>query len=276
MPAIQPHEVHIKLAQIADNTDSDLAEGALWIAALESPDIDIPYFLRWIDGVAESAADRARTRQAEGPDAGVLSDLLFQQLGFRGNETDYYDVRNSCLNHVIERRRGIPITLSVLYLAVASRLGEDAAGISAPGHFLVRHREAIIDPFRRAQFTVAELRTRLESAGAPESEWQATALLSHPPDRRAILTRMLVNLRSIHIRHRNYASAIVVLDLLTHLDPSNPGWYRDRGVIYQHLGCHREACADLERYLKEAPGAPDAAAIRVGLERLGKTPRVVH
>lgn len=276
MRPVQNQRAKARLIDLARDPESDLAEGALWIAALEYPDIDLPHYLEWIDSVAERTRENVRKQGADSPDAGVISDMLFRQIGFRGNDSEYYDVRNSCLNHVIERRRGIPITLSVVYLAVAARLGEDAAGVAAPGHFFVRHRDVIVDPFRTTLMTTGELVGHLDSIGMGEPEAEAATLLAHPPDKLAILTRVLVNLRGLHIRERDYPKALEIVDLLTQLDPTSPGWLRDRGVIYQHLECHSEAKADLERYLDEAPRADDASAIRDALGRMVVLPRVVH
>ena len=276
MRPIQPEMVRARLLEASEDEGADIAEGALWIAALESPDLDIPHYLQWLDGVAERTAENARRHASEGPSAAILSDVLFHQIGFRGNDADYYDARNSYLNHVIERRRGIPITLSVVYLAIADRLGEDAAGIDAPGHFLVRHRDAIVDPFRGTRMTATELEAHLRSLEIREPEAETRSLLQQPPTRREILSRMLVNLRGIHVRHRDYPRALVTVDLLAHLDPSSPGWLRDRGVLYQRLECPEEARADLERYLEEAPSAPDASAIREALGQLEQLPRTLH
>lgn len=276
MQPIQPEMVRARLLEVSEDGGSDLAEGALWIAALDSPTLDIPHYLQWLDGVAERTADNASRHDQDGPSAAILSDVLFRQIGFRGNDADYYDLRNSYLNHVIERRRGIPITLSVLYLAIAERLGEDAAGIAAPGHFLVRHRDAIVDPFRGTRMSAAELEAHLAGLDIREPASETRSLLQHPPTHREIFTRMLINLRGIHVRHRDYPRALITVDLLTHLDPASPGWFRDRGVLYQRLECPDEARADLERYLEDSPRAPDAAAIREALGHLEALPRILH
>jgi len=158
------------------DAEIDLGAAALAIAATEYPELDIGHYLARLDELAAglpATADAVVTR-------------LFHELGLRGNEADYYDARNSFLSDVLDRRLGIPITLSVVFLEVARRVGLGAAGVGFPGHFLVRVGEVVLDPFHRG------VRRTLDRP--------------HPPvGNRYILNRMLENLRTIYRRRRDAA-----------------------------------------------------------------------
>ena len=115
-----------------------LAEGALWIAAEAYPGLDVPHWLGRLDALGHRAAERVTSDMDVDRAASAVGRFLFEEEGFRGNTEDYYDPRNSFLNDVLDRRLGIPITLSVVYVAVAARAGLAAAGVGLPGHFVVR------------------------------------------------------------------------------------------------------------------------------------------
>lgn len=266
-----PERVRAELLRISEDPQADLAEGALWISALENPGLAIANYLEWL---RQTAADA----QASSPklDAPALLGVLRDELKFCGDEQRYYDVRNSHLDQVIDRRRGIPITLSLVYLGLATRTGEDAAGINAPGHFLVRHGTAIVDPFRGILMNTTEFTAHLTSLGIPRASQEATRLLNQPTDHRSILIRMLVNLRGIHLQTAEFAKGLAVVDLLTHLDAANLEWVRDRGLLYRKLDCPDLARSDFERYLREAADPDAAERIREVLASMEENPRVLH
>jgi regulator of sirC expression with transglutaminase-like and TPR domain len=263
--------VRQELLRISQDPKADLAEGALWISVLETPDLVMDDYLQWLSQTASHA--RANTAQLDAP--GLLA-VLRDELKFRGDDQNYYDARNSCLDQVIDRRRGIPITLSLIYLTLALRIGEDAAGVNAPGHFLVRHGETIVDPFRGELMSPEAFTAHLASLGIPEAPDQAHRLLEQPADHRSILVRMLINLRGIHLRARNYPKALAVVDLLNHLDPANPEWLRERGLLYRQLDCLGQSRSDLERYLSSSPDPSEAKTIRELIASMEETPRVLH
>jgi len=263
--------VRRELLRISSDPAADLAEGALWIAGLETPDVAHETYLAWLSD--EAARARAAVPDLDGP---ALLGVMRDQLGFRGDEDNYYDARNSCLDQVINRRRGIPITLSLVYLALASRAGEDACGINAPGHFLVRHRDLVVDPFQGEFLSTDDFAQHLARLGVPKPRQQAARLLQEPADHQMILVRMLINLRGIYLRKENSQQGLAVADLLAHLDPDNPVWRRDRGLLYRQLECPEQAREDLEAYLTAAPPPPDAETIRELLQSMEKHPRVLH
>ena len=263
--------VRQELLRISKDADADLAEGALWISVLETPDLLINDYLGWLDRTAVDAQKTIPRLDA----AGLLG-MVRDHLKFRGDDQNYYDARNSCLDQVIDRRRGIPITLSLIYLALAIRIGEDAAGVNAPGHFLVRHGDTIVDPFRGELMSRFTFANHLKDLGLPKPSEQAEQLLAQPAGHRSILARMLVNLRGIHLRSQNYPKCLAVVDLLHHLDPENPGWMRERGLIYRQLDCNHQARSDLERYLLTSPPPKEAETIRELIISMEEKPRVLH
>jgi regulator of sirC expression with transglutaminase-like and TPR domain len=190
---------------------------------------------------------------------------LFDEGGFRGNEDHYYDPRNSFLNEVLDRRLGIPITLSVLFLAVARRLGLRAEGVALPGHFLVRAdaagRELFVDPYRRGAVLTAEDCAQLwRGQGQGRTAFDARWL--EPAAPRQILARMLHNLKRIYGETGDDVRALWVVDRLLLLSPGDPEERRDRGLLAARLGGTGAAIADLEAYLAASRDADDAADIR--------------
>jgi len=188
----------------------------------------------------------------------VLSRLLFEDEGFGGNRQRYEDPRNSCLNDVLERRTGIPITLSVVYLDVARRAGVHAEGVNFPGHFLVRcrvgrghgghRRELLVDPFNGGRLLDdAGCRALLREHLGDEVTYDRRMLA--PAGTRQILTRMLVNLKRLYVSMRSFPHARAAASLLLALDPLAVTELRDRGLLSYHLGRHHAALADLEAYL---------------------------
>jgi regulator of sirC expression with transglutaminase-like and TPR domain len=269
MPGRPIEEIRARLYEIAREPDGDVAEGALLIAAEEYPDLDLGAYLGFIDEVGEAALARL------GRDAGAdearraLTEELFERRRFAGDATDYYDPRNSYLNDVIDRRRGIPITLAIVYLAAGQRLDQPVAGVNAPGHFLVRHGDTIVDAFHGGRVVSREtLVKQLAEMKAPQPEAAAEQLLASPPTTRAILTRVLGNLKANYLRRRDMTRALGVVDRLVQMNPDQPQWLRDRGALYQHLDCTHAAIADLERYCELVPDDPEGDVVRSALVRL--------
>lgn len=262
-------EIRGELYRIAALPDADLAAAALWIAAEEYPELDPAAYLGYLDDVAGAVA--ARRPEALDPEAArdALSEELFVRQGFAGNATEYYDPRNSYLNDVIDRRRGIPITLAVVYLSIGRRLGMPVHGVNAPGHFLVRHGEHVLDPFARGRsVTDGTLLEQLRQMHVPDPDAHLRRLLASPPDTRTILVRMLGNLKANHLQRKDFVRSLAVVDRLVHIEPGNPLWLRDRGALYQRLDCARAATADLERYLELAPDDSEADVIRETIVKL--------
>jgi regulator of sirC expression with transglutaminase-like and TPR domain len=249
----------------------DLAYAALLCAQDAYPDLDVGASLAEIDALAVRLARRLPQDFSTTHRLIALNNYLFRELGFRGNADDYYDPCNSYLNAVLARRTGIPITLSILYLACGERLGLKLAGVSFPGHFLVKARvnggELVLDPFAGGRsLSEEELRQRLAQVVG-----EATArdlpveefLESAAP--RQILARLLRNLKAIHLEKRDDARALEVMHRLVILLPEVPEERRDRGHAFARLECPRAAAADLGHYAAQRPHAADAGEVAAAL-----------
>jgi len=247
-----------------------LDEAALLVAAEEYPTLNIPAYQERLDEIARALTDRVAGELEPLRLAHVLSDHLFGHLGFRGNVGDYYDPRNSFLNEVLDRRVGIPITLSIVYVAVGTRLGLPLAGVSFPGHFIVAYR-ATPHPFFLDAF----------NQGRPlsESDFRLLALEQFGPGTdldpgllrlataHEVVARLLRNLKHIYITREDFPRAIRCSErilLVTQMVEER----RDLGLLHARAGQVREALPYLERYLTEAPEAPDHARIQAHLIRL--------
>ncbi|HZR83128.1 MAG TPA: tetratricopeptide repeat protein [Candidatus Binatia bacterium] len=262
-------EIRARLYEIARAGDGDVAEGALLIAAEEYPDLDLGRYLGFIDDAAEAA--RARVADGAAPDEvrRALAQEIFERRRFAGDDGDYYDPRNSYLNDVIDRRRGIPITLAIVYLAAGRRLDQPVAGVNAPGHFLVRHGETILDAFHGGRVVSRDdLVKQLGEMKAADPAAVADQLLAEPPTPGAILTRVLANLKANYLRRRDLPRALRVVDRLVQMNPDQPQWLRDRGALYQRLDCPHAAIADLERYCELVPDDPEGEVVRAALVQL--------
>ena len=252
-----------QLADAADRPGPDLAAPAFLIARLEYRNLDPGPYLDQLDEWGHAAFRRlAADPGHEAPLAArvdALNQYLFTELGFFGNREQYDDPRNSCLNEVLERRTGIPITLSLVYIEVARRAGVRAEGDNFPGHFLVRalddlHTDdpgegLIVDPFHGgAILNEHECRLLLHRHMGEEAAWQPELLAR--ATRRQILVRMLLNLKRLYVRWRSFPQARAVTDLLLALSPSAVTELRDRGLLAYHMNDFPAALRDLEEYLK--------------------------
>lgn len=258
-----PRTLAEQLAAAADRPGPDLAAPAFLIARLEYRHLDPGPYLDRLEQWGDAASHRVAADP--GHDAplparvDVLNKFLFNELGFSGNRQQYEDPRNSCLNEVLDRRTGIPITLSLVYIEVARRAGVRAEGVNFPGHFLVRvlddlHTDdpgdgLIVDPFHGgAILNEHDCRLLLHRHMGDEAAW-APELLARAT-RRQILVRMLLNLKRLYVKWRSFPQARVITDLLLALSPSAVTELRDRGLLAYHMNDFPAALRDLEEYLK--------------------------
>jgi regulator of sirC expression with transglutaminase-like and TPR domain len=252
--------------------DIDLACAALLIAAEEYPQVTPEPYLRRLDELAERARDRLWDATAPIMMLQEVNRVMFEEEAFQGNRTEYYDPRNSFLNDVIDRRMGIPITLSIIYLELGWRLDLPLHGVNFPGHFLVRYEgeavQLLVDPFQN---------------GMIRFEDEAQALLDHVyggsvrmqpeflriADRRDILIRLLTNLKGNYLNRRDDRRALSAIERILVVRPESADDERDRGIVLTRLGRDRDAAAALNRYLELVPDAPDSARVRLLLDQLG-------
>ena len=244
---------------------TDLARAALVIARIEFPRLDPAPYLARLDEMGEAARQAVANRAATTGDASQLGTLtainhyLFEQLRFTGNSDKYDDPRNSCLNEVLDRRTGIPITLSVVYMEVARRTGILIEGVNFPRHFLVRCPDLskasssclILDPFHGgAVLNEQKCRVLLQQHVGPEMTFSRSLLA--PATRAEIIVRMLLNLKRLYVNMRSFPQARDVTELLVAMTPSALSELRDRGLLAYHLNDVTGALRDLQTYLKLA------------------------
>ena len=257
----------------------DLGRAALTIALGDYPDLDIENYLRRIDALAVAVNQRCGADSDMFHSIAALNYVLFKEQGFRGNRDDYYDPKNSFLNDVIDSGRGLPITLSVLYMEVGQRIGLTLDGVGFPGHFLVKTivegDEIVIDPFNAGEIKSHEdLQTMLDRLYGGQVRFHRDFLAPLP--KKQILKRMLGNLKAIYGRANELVKMLAVLDRLVIVDPGAVEEVRDRGAVYLRLECYGQAKDDFETYLRLAPDAKDANAIRDQLVDLAKQTLLIH
>jgi len=257
----------------------DLGRAALAIAHAEYPGLDIESYAARMDRLAAAVQDRSGGEADSYRLIAAINYTLFSVEGFRGNRDDYYDPKNSFLNEVIERKQGIPITLSVLYMEVARRVGLDLYGVGFPGHFLVKHvgkeGEIVIDPFHQGEVrSIEELEDMLDKMYRGRIAFQPEFL--SPVSKKQILKRILNNLKAIYLRQGDFPKSLSVVERLLILEPNSAQEMRDRGLLYLQLECFSQALEDLEAYLRLAPYADDAAEIREQAVALKKRQTEIH
>ena len=258
-----------------------LLEAAVSLAQDEYPDLDVQQVLGDVDQLLARIKRRLPADASALQKLRLLNQFFFRDLSFGGNVNDYYDPDNSYLNAVLRTRRGIPITLAVLWLELAGGLGLNARGVAFPGHFMVKVNlpkgQVVIDPFSGQSLSREELAERLE----PFRQRNVTAddfevpiglyLKSSPP--REIISRMLRNLKDIHKTQEDLPRLLAVMDRLIVLQPD--GWteYRDRALVWAAMGDEGHAVADLETYLAHAEDALDIDAMAERLAQLRRKRR---
>ena len=250
--------------------DFDLALGALLIASTDDSNVDIDGAMGNLDRMAAAASSRIPDDGNELQQLNAVTDLLFGVIGLSGNRDDYYDPRNSYLNHVMERRLGIPVTLSLLCMEVGRRAGVPILGIGMPGHFLIRHRDEpgfFVDSFNGG------LLLSQDECGAllREAAGDAVRLESHhlnPVSPREMLARILRNLKAIYWDREDFDRCITTIGALMAVLPDRPEEQRDRGVVHLKAGNRRESAEDFAAYIELAPNAEDVETVRNALARL--------
>jgi len=272
---------------VAEDQRFPLLEAAAAIGQDEYPELDLQNLLAEVDALSQRIVARLPADAGALHRVRMLHRFFFEELAFSGNVNNYYSADNSYLHRVLLTRRGIPISLAVLYMELATRLGLDASGVSFPGHFLVKLRlpqgDALIDPMSGQSLSRDALEERLEPylaqvLGIERRPGLGVDLLpnflaSAPP--REIIARMLRNLEAIHRAADDWPRLLAVQQRLVVLQPQDWDWRRDRGLTYAELGQMREAIDDLADYLRHAGAVPDRADIADKLAELraGGTPR---
>jgi regulator of sirC expression with transglutaminase-like and TPR domain len=253
-----------QIADAADRPGPDLAAPAFLVARIEYPRLDPTPYLDRLERMGEAAAHHvAKDPGHDAPLAAridAINRYLFGELGFTGNREQFEDPRNSCLNEVMDRKKGIPITMALIYIEVARRAGLRAEGINFPGHFLVRalpdlHTDnpsegLIVDPFHGGAILNEEDCRKLLQPHLHEAAYEPSLLAR--ATRRQILVRMLLNLKKLYVKMHSFPQARAATDALLALQPSSLADLRDRGLLAYHMNDFSRALRDLEEYLKVA------------------------
>ena len=254
-------------AELVSRKQFNLAEASLLLAQDVYPGVDVSGYLAQLDRIAAAIRRRLASDAFAEQKVLALNFHLFNEMRFCGNIDEYYDPRNSYLNEVIERRTGIPITLSIVYLEVGKRIGLNLRGISFPGHFLVkvtvRRGQLVLDPFVGGEAqSEADLRQRLAQmlpAGQADKVPLDQYLETATPHQ--IIARVLRNLKNVYTQTGKLENALAVMHRMLLVVPESAEELRDRGLLYQQLECFRPALSDLQNYLRRRPEAPDAADV---------------
>lgn len=267
-PLLTPH-ARAARRRLADLLTSpgplQLLEATLQIAAEEHETMDVLAQIGRVETIGGAAKDRVAPLSNPFARIDALRVLLFEEMGFKGNADEFDDPRNSYFDDVLERKLGIPLTLSILFIEVARRAGMQAEGVGLPGHFIVRieegERRLLIDPFHGGHIiTVEDCRDLVVRTTGRASLFRKDSLDTATP--RAMLTRLLLNLKRIHLSQGDYIRALAVVERLLVVAPGDAKEIRDRGLLLAHLGQSGAAVQDLESYLALAPAAPDVESVR--------------
>ena len=249
---------HLRHLLEEDPPKGRLDRAALELATIDTPDLEPEPWLEKLNELASQLGDRLRNFNDGRDFVETAQCFLFDELGFHGNEGNFFDSRNSCLNEVLARRTGIPITLSVMYMEVARRLAMPVYGISLPRYFVIQFDDGnystYIDPYKG---TIITAHVCYALAGATAAD---PALLRRAT-KKDIAIRILQNLRGVYLQRRDWARAVTTLDWLLIGVPDVAAWYKQRGLLEMELKRLHEAQRDLEKYLALEPAAVDRAAI---------------
>ncbi|MGD1872120.1 MAG: SirB1 family protein [Mastigocoleus sp.] len=253
--------------------DINLAYAALYIAQEEYPHIDPKKYLNAFDSMASELLERLPSNRYPLRIIQSINDYIYKDLGFSGNTEDYYDPRNSFLNEVIDRRLGIPITLSLVYLEVARRINFPMLGVGMPGHFLIRpdfpDMSIFVDAFNNGEVMFPEdCEERLSQIYQQKMSLESKFLV--PISNKNFLARMLTNLKVIYVKKQELQQALAAVERILMLFPDVSLELRDRGLLYFQLGYVNRAILDFEKYLAKEPSAQDATTIRTLLAQLRK------
>ncbi|HEY0859055.1 MAG TPA: tetratricopeptide repeat protein [Albitalea sp.] len=265
---------------VADDASLSLIEAAAAIAQDDYPDLDTQAVLAEIDTLADKLKRRIPADAVPVQRLRWLNRYFFQELGFAGNVNDYYDPRNSYLHTVLATRRGIPITLAVLYIELATQIGLTARGVSFPGHFLIKlrmhtgkqHGEVVIDPFTGHSLSREELDELIapykRSHGLLGDFDAPLGLFLQAAAPRDVLARMLRNLKEIHRSAEDWPRQLAVQRRLVILLPQAWEERRDRGLVLAELGQVAQAIEDISVYLEHRPDAEDYSALAARIAEL--------
>jgi len=266
-----------ELASLPDH-EVEPAKSALLIARSEYPNLDEALYLRRLDEMAARLKSRIPDTATAIERIEQANRLLFVDEGFRGNRVNYYDPRNSFLNDVLDRKLGIPITLSIVYIEVGRRAGLPVYGIGFPGHFLIgflaESGRIFVDPFNNGRI-LTEKQCR-DLFVAQFGDLRPSSAFLDPVWPKQMLVRLMRNLKAVYWRTAEELKAFRMIQWILIVDPHAVSELRERALIYDAMGNSDSAVKDLERYLELSPEAEDREDILLMIERLEQNPTRVH
>ena len=267
---LRSQNVFCELASL-DETVFPLDRAALAIGLEEYPALNIDSYLRRLDTMAARIEVLAGRDRSANTLLDCLNEVLFAQEALRGNTEDYYDPRNSYLNEVLDRKQGIPISLSVIYIEVARRVDLHLQGVGFPGHFVVKcgvkDREILIDPFSNGRvLNIEDCQEMLDRIYGGSVSVQPSYL--QPMTKKSIITRTLFNLKGIYYQREEHYKALSVVDRILMLNPGILSEIRDRGLLYMQTSLFSKALADLNYYMEHASSPEDSSYIEAHIKTL--------
>lgn len=271
-------------ALVAKGEPLDVARAVALLAKDEYPSLDVDALLAQLDELAAPLANAGLASRSAKEQAEALRVHLYETSGYAGNESDYYDPKNSMLQFVLSRRVGIPISLALVYTEVARRAGVRARGVAFPGHFLVRVDDrdgarVLVDPFFGGK-TIGDddLETLLRKVSGQSGvePTSVTPQMLEPASDRVVMLRWLMNLRGVYLQRGDFARAMVVMDRILTLSPNDAPALRDRGLLAARLGALVQAKADLTRAIAHATDPQLLAQTEADLARLDRKPTSVN
>ena len=262
-------QIKIEFEQLLKQPDNqiDLAEAAFMIARMEYPELDIPVCMAKIQQIADDIRNTLSSQSDAGETLTQLNNVLFQDKGFEGNSEHYYDPKNSYLNDVLERKTGIPITLSILYIVLGKELGLPLYGVSFPGHFLVKLElddgAIVLDPyFGGISLSEDDLEDRLQEYYGDNLKKSHFSGLLTSSSNKSIIARVLRTLRNLYMDESELEKALCMAEYTINLDDDLADATKARASIYDRLECSGSAIKDYKRYLRLKPNAKDVPYIR--------------
>ncbi len=266
------------LAQ-SNDAEIDLGLGALLIAKDTYPELDTYAYMELLDRMALDVNERIGEIAEPSRQIAQLNHYLFEEKAFKGNQDDYYNPQNSYLNDVLERKLGIPITLSVVYIETSKRIGLPIVGVGFPGHFIVKHKglhlETYIDPFHGGRILSDDtLREQLETVFQKPTAIQPEFL--RQVSNREILARILRNLKQIYFKEKAYARAISASERITWLLPDFAQEHQDLGYLYYKTNDYGKSLKSFEEYLRISGNPPDREDIEENIGLLKKQVAILN
>ena len=257
------------------NRDINLARAALYVAAEQEPDLDVVAYLGHIALLSNAARKMLPGRHSVYDAIHTINELMYKVEGFKGNRENYYDPKNCLLNYVIDDKRGIPITLSIIYSEIARRLGHNLRGVGMPGHYLLAAgrgaSEVFVDPFNNGGLLSRKecLGLALRGNRVPKGRLAALASRLLPTsDKRSTLKRLLVNLKLMHIKRNESDSALKCAERIQLLDPRDWRNLSELARLQAELGQYSRAVESFNTFLERAPANTDTSHAEHALKQL--------